>query len=478
MKKKILTVLALMALGLVIVSIGISGDDPLDPSVEKTLAYQLPKVPPEENAYIGVSGLSQVEDGDVVAAGLKRLRSGVQYQKKQPQEPLFEFSYRNPCIGLDEHENCLDQIVADAQIVNEEIQKNNEIIKRYHIVQAMPLYVNDTADIFDVVPQYHYLVDTSRLLNAKALLDIKRGDIDGGLASIEREMDFYKKIYQSEHINLIDLMIAAAGTQLNLIALSKVIEDGQIDINGYEERLRKMLDLQLTPSLMMTRALETEKRVNLQTFGNILLTKTVGWEAVGRFFKELPDKGLNQENELTEGVFSFFLKKNMTSNLLASRMDEDIRRIESAPLLNFPDFYITFTQTEKQELKSRSNPGIKDLYKRYGLFFFKNYTGEIMAAIAHPDYMRYLARLNDTLVFSRMTRAQLELRMLAERPGDVSEALAKLGPETWNSYTGKPFEWNQEKNTLWAVKAAMLGSSFEHDQSGMIIEAAVPLPRP
>ena len=37
---------------------------------------------------------------------------------------------------------------------------------------------------------------------------------------------------------------------------------------------------------------------------------------------------------------------------------------------------------------------------------------------------------------------------MADRPADIAEALAHLGPETLNPYTGKSFEWNKEANSL------------------------------
>lgn len=66
---------------------------------------------------------------------------------------------------------------------------------------------------------------------------------------------------------------------------------------------------------------------------------------------------------------------------------------------------------------------------------------------------------------------------MADRPPNISEALARLGPETWDPYTGRPFEWDQNKNTLWTVSAfkaeAESGKSVASDPSLIRVEIAV-----
>lgn len=87
--------------------------------------------------------------------------------------------------------------------------------------------------------------------------------------------------------------------------------------------------------------------------------------------------------------------------------------------------------------------------------------------------MKHLGRVSDTLVYSRLVRAQLELRVIADRPGDIPQALAKLGPGTWNLYTGQPFAWDQEHKTLWAEMAVKLGTGSADDPSNQVMKAVV-----
>jgi hypothetical protein len=45
-------------------------------------------------------------------------------------------------------------------------------------------------------------------------------------------------------------------------------------------------------------------------------------------------------------------------------------------------------------------------------------------------------------------RAQLEYKLAAKPGDDPVKTLSALGPETFNPYTGQPFEWNPEQGTL------------------------------
>lgn len=141
MKKKILIALAILFVFFVVLVIGSRGDEPLEPAVAKELAFSLPELAPEDNAFIGIYGLDKIQDGDVVTAGLKYLKEDPEAQDGARQEPGFDFSYKNPCL-VARQKNCLDQIEADASVIDEAVQKNHDIMERYRIVQKMPFYAN------------------------------------------------------------------------------------------------------------------------------------------------------------------------------------------------------------------------------------------------------------------------------------------------------------------------------------------------
>lgn len=434
MKKKLLIAVAILLVFFVALIIGSRGDEPLDQAAAKELAFSLPELAPEDNAFIGMYGLDRSQDGDVVTAGLKYLQEEPEAQDGAKQEPGFDFSYKNPCL-LARQNNCLDQIEADAVLIDEAVQNNHDVMERYRIVQKMPFYAN-TCVFSTHTPRYGLLIGASRLLDAKALLDIKRGDVEGGLDSIEADLDYYKKIWRSEYITLNDLTTAIPALKNNLIVLNKIIADERIDLTGQEERLRKMLDLDLDANQMISRALTMEKRRALHS--------------LSQFDDEAFSAGLDLKHKL---MILLFYKKNLTLNRLAALSDTVIQQIQTAPVLKFPEFYGRLEGWHSAEIVI-PDLSMERLFEIYGVFFYKNYFGERLLSISQSLYLGHVAQANDNLAYARLVRAQLELRLMADRPEDISEALDGLSPETWNPYTGKPFQWDKDNDSIWGESAA------------------------
>lgn len=459
---RIMAILTVLMLGLTVLLMSSSWDVPLDQAVGEQLVYSLPEPAPEDNIYIGVCGLGLIQDGDVVTAGQKYVQGGAQYQADPKRNKFLIMYYQNPCHNMSE-KNCLAQIVAGASAMNEEIEKNKDILERYQTVQNMTRFVN-LSGITDNGPQYQILHQASSLIRAKALLDIKQGRVSAGLNSLEKELDFYKRIYQSEYVSLGDLLSAVDMTRHSLNAIKNILEDDQIDLRGQEDRLRKMLDVNLSVDRMMGAAMKWEKRQVLHIPDLV--------------YEEATDGDMSLERGLARLFLVLLFKKNRTINELGAKMDKYFEQVLETPLLNFPVSYASQVLMER-DLPADYEPKFSGLYSKYGLFFFQNHVGETILRMAHPDYLQFGARFRDAVVYSHLIRARLELRFMADRPSSISEALARLGPETWDPYTGRPFEWDENKNTLWTVSAFRAGleagsKSGDSDSSLLRVEIAVP----
>lgn len=443
--------------------VGLQGDDPLNPAA-KTPPLSFPEVAPEENAYVGLAGLGRPGDGELAEAGLKHLKGGP--QKRRRSDPAIKVSYRNPCLDA-EVRNCLDQIEADAAAIDEAVQAHTDFLERYRALRAMPHFVNITADPLSSAPEYNHLIELSRLVGAKALLDIRQGGLEAGLAALEAELDFFKKMAQGQTNSLVDLMIATAGLSIGFLEISAVIGDGRVDLTGQEDRLRRMLELDLDTGPLMAVALKTEKRTLLQlaSFSGKSSEAGAPWAAGAAAYDE--------PSWIEKFAFQFLYKKNMTCNQIAARLDAAIKTLSNRPLLDFPAFAKKEARATKEAAATAGS--VKNLYDKYGVFFFKNYVGEMFLDIEHFEYTRYLARLNDAAALHpRLLRAQLELRLIAGQSPDIPAALAELGPETLNPYTGRPFDWDQEKRVLRAERAAQAG---DRSVPNWKMEAAVPAAR-
>lgn len=411
-----------------------------------------PIVADKDNAFIGICGLAEVEYGDVVAAGRKFLQDGPA-EKTGYNSELFDFSYENPCDKFD-NENCLDQILTDASTIEDKFNKNSFLLARYREVRGMPVFVNNSTSS-DYSSRFTVMRGLSKLVWAKALLDIKRDGQSDGWEAIEEEINFTKKIYYSNQLDMIDLMIVLASVANNLHALKAIIYDDGIDISGHEDRLRTMLEFKRdTPAV--ADALRRSKVSMIQ------------------LIYQNGDRLFGQDASV---LMTLVYKRNATCNSMATYFDQQIHLTEAAPLLNFPAYYkeMVVKSNEGFELSYGYGPRIKKLYDRYGLFFFKNWMGEIVSEASIPMFSSYLTRGQDEIVYSRLLRARLELRLMADRPDDLSEALGRLGPETYNPYTGAPFNWDKEKSILWAERAVTAGGGRPNTaQNVILVEAPAP----
>lgn len=60
----------------------------------------------------------------------------------------------------------------------------------------------------------------------------------------------------------------------------------------------------------------------------------------------------------------------MTINQMAAQYDEAIEQIQAAPMLNFPKFLtLHATTVAARESSGDSAPKVRDLYRKYGVFF-------------------------------------------------------------------------------------------------------------
>jgi hypothetical protein len=217
MKKKIIRTLlfflALFLITLAVLIVYILKDDPLSPMAQKALHYQPSLVPPEKNAFVGIAGLEAPAGSDFIRVGEENIRANLDIkgavQKLEFSVPQYTYSCREKIT-----ENCLAEIQAEAHNIQKLLAENDEIIKRYLHIQTMPEFSHSIAKKLKYgsayfVPRYIHLMNSSRLLSAKAVLDIQNGRLDEGLDFIEKDLNFYRGILASRDIDLIDMMIAA-----------------------------------------------------------------------------------------------------------------------------------------------------------------------------------------------------------------------------------------------------------------------------
>lgn len=306
----------------------------------------------------------------------------------------------------------------------------------------MPRYVHTSLPM-EIVPQYSGLMKISSLLASAAFLDIRTGNPDRGLDFIEKDVGFYKRILAGKDTSLLCAMVAVKKIGEYTLGASKLIEAEALDLALDGDRLRRILE-PFNPVESVANALEIENISTLQAFSGLLSSQAESGE---------PWKfGDKARGFYHKAFMSLLYKKNMTMNRMYSRSAERTRRIRAMEMRHLPSLMGKYREEMKDAgAEEVSFSDIPLLYKRNGVFFWKNYVGEVLLGIAVPDSMPYFARACDTAVFMRLVRLQLELAFWEGKPEDFSGS--RVFSEILNPYTEAPFSMDSEKKVLWFVGA-------------------------
>jgi hypothetical protein len=419
-------------------------DEPLTPMAEQALHYQPLSVPSEKNAFVGIAGLDAPAGSDFIQVGVENIRRANQDFQRfgfnvSSKENVPQIAQKLELSGKDIRscvteitENCLEEIRAEAQNIQKRLEENEELVNRYLRIQAMPEFSNVSTGYF---APYGPVLNLSRLLSAKAVLDIQNGRLEEGLGFIERNVNFYRGILASKDIALIDTKMAVASIrqQANLLAL--LYQNGQL--SGQTDRVRALMQPLEAPKKTFTNAMWRERVFAIQRMN-----------AHPKKLAEMVDLGTGHTPEasyLNQLKRTLLFKPNMSLNLLDEifTLETDTINAMTAEALS----------TQQNVLwKDKIRPRVCTIPKDY-LFcrHWKNFVGEMLVTRVYPDHVRPLLRIHDMDASLRLFRAQLEFVEAAENASEtetLEAILARFGPETFNPYTGQPFEWDPETGTI------------------------------
>ncbi|MDR3054582.1 MAG: hypothetical protein LBU53_04175 [Zoogloeaceae bacterium] len=447
MKKFAWVVLALLV-ALVAGSVYFLRDEPLTPLAEQALNYQPAPVPAEQNAFVGLVGLTAPAGSDFVQMGEEIIGLVHAKQAPKPEVKNLAFSVKEYSYSCAREitENCLDEIRADAENIKKLLDDNQELVQRYLKIQEMPAFSNNTsAALFDhtfgFLP-YVELFMVSRLLSAKTVLDIKNGDVVGGINWIQKDMELYRRILAATDANLLDKVVAVIQIRRVAILLSLLIEEDRL--HDQNENLHPLLASLDSPKKIFRDAMWIEHVAVWQHISR--LYNPSGFFELSNFDGQpVEEQGYFEKLQAYLGYY-FLFKRNMTMNLDAEIRSYVMEVIDATPPSRL------FRETIDQKAFERAGcVNVEELFCKH----LKNYFGEVLVLMGKPDYTNYLFRIYDTDALLRLVRAQLEYQLAAKEPGaDPLKILASLPPETFNPYTEKPFDFDAERGVIGFQPAA------------------------
>jgi hypothetical protein len=442
MKKIVLIVLGVLLLVLLVLAALIAyirQDEPLTPLAAQALNYQLVPVSTEQNAFVGVAGFNAPAGSDFIRAGEEIIWQANSGQVAQPDAPRLAFSVKeyNYSCARDFTENCLNEIRADAGNIQKLLKDNQELVQRYLKIHEMPVFSNSLPFVSlekELPVNYFDIGYVSKLLSARTILDIGNGDVDEGLSWIRRDMAFYRQIYAAKDANMLDKMIAIASIRRYAILLSLLIEED--GLSGQDEILRSLLVPLDAPREHFREAAWREHVIMVQWLPKIM-KKCEDWNYPNPLNKE-QSFGVKLTGYLLQ---YFFYKQNMTSNLMSELFHNEMEILDATPNHRL----LSDSGTIDERVLQRSGCGTGAFLCKY----LKNFTGEVLAQIAQANNVSYLLRTYDADALLRLVRAQLEYKLAAKQmDAEPTKILATLPPETFNPYTGKPFDFNAERGVI------------------------------
>jgi hypothetical protein len=442
MKKIALVVLALLAVLVVYFLQYFLQDEPLTPLAKQTLDYQSASVLAEQNVFVGLAGFHAAAGSDFVRLGEEVIQQVHQGQPQEAKSLVFSGKGHAYSCAREIIENCLNEIRADAENIQTLLQENHELIQRYLKIQEMPVFSNSLVVQHLAalnVPDYTDLAKISRLLSAKAILDINNGNVVAGLNWIQKDMAFYRRIFAATDANLIDKMVSLAQIRRYAILLNLLIGEGRLHAQG-----KNMLPLLVSLDSPRKHFREAMWREHVDISQGVFLKMLPNSASWTQYYRDQQDQEQDFGTKLINYLFYyFFYKQNMTINLASELWDNQMKIIDATPNSRLP----FDSGASGQMALQRSGCGaheVPSLCKH-----LKNLVGEILVQIAQPDSVAYLLRIYDTDALLRLVRVQLEYKLTARQPGvDPVEILASLPPETFNPYTEKPFDFDAERGVL------------------------------
>jgi hypothetical protein len=415
-------------------------DDPLTSAAAQALAYRPAPVPPAQNAFVAIAGFNAPAGSDFIRAGEENLRQVAQGKvpDADPHPLLFSIEkYAAACTWTD-NAHCLAAIQADADNNAKLMEDNRELIARYAHIQTMPHFSNGIDFLLlademskgkDWLIPYRQTAYVLGLLSDHAALIIQNGQIDEGLDFIEKDIEFQRKIFAAVDAELVDKLVALAYIRQHVVLLSLLMEQG-IPAE-HLHRIRPMLVPLADIGQHFREAMWSEHIQELNS-----LTR------MGDTIFRWKDHAY-PERIVGQAMYEIVWKNNMTLNLSSEFWHEYMRLLG--------DITPSRLSSEFPGIDERVRARVCPMAEKY--FFcnhIRNFTGEALVQIGQANWGQYLLKIHDHDAHIRLVRAQLEyhLAVNGKIEANPQQTLATLGAETFNPYTGQPFEWNAERQTL------------------------------
>lgn len=183
-----------------------SADTQLLPEVEKLMdIHPVNDIHMRQNSYVYLMGIDAADD-DYFAVSKKVIEHDNQIVR------LYQYKKLELAMKVNDERDWYRYFCKDLykrQCVQATLYKKNKILlARFNTLIKQPFYYNNYSPLMPYSPMANYalLINISSLYQAKALEIIAQGDVTTGLAMLQQQQSFYKRMLASE-ASLIDKLM-------------------------------------------------------------------------------------------------------------------------------------------------------------------------------------------------------------------------------------------------------------------------------
>jgi hypothetical protein len=425
--RRFLKWLALLVLVLVVVPLAFvlavnAFDEPLSPQAASYGEPRSPVVPGDENGYYALIGLGAPDGADAIlyARGWMDEARAAARGKRAAKRPADNRAKRPiPCDAA--QASCLAAVKAKPEEAKEHLAAYREDLARYEVLIGFKRYeevLDFPLRMSTAFPQYGPVTAAHRAYVLRAALEAQRGNIEGAIAAIERDIAFQRTMMTGAR-TLLGKVVAGADYWRDLAFLSDLMQSRTAEMRPHLAKVREMLKSTDFPAAGMSAIVESEFAFRKALLRNPLAPEEVGnspaiVEKLAARFLYKPNATLNQEVQYLAGVAAAMdLPVKEGSNVLDKLMQQD------APMSAWQ--------------------------------YIDNPAGNYLRRVATTDegsqaYSRL--RLHDIRAYARLVALQAEVLAEGVDVGRMAAFVAASDARFHDLYTGKPMSWDAAAKQL------------------------------
>jgi hypothetical protein len=334
-------------------------------------------------------------------------------------------SLREACERVDDA--CLEAMEEGGERIAEWLETEAWLLGRYRMLLAHPGWLETvTSDVNAPLPSYSPVLEAQRLLFLGAWLSAGRGDANNVRTLLDEDMKFWRRTLASSD-TLLSKMIAVA-------ALTRHFSWGNIILR----RLPADVAMNGVPRLWQDPISRSER--------SMLRCLTGEWVFINRMMKPIRGGASNplvtdpalEEASTAQRMLWLALKPFVQFQDMSNRHAELLETV--AETLDVP--YERYPQALEQAraILSQATDGAFPPNRIY------NMLGDILFAIALPDFISYAVRVADLEGVRRAAVLATELRSQGIVAGQVLQYLRDA--QDGNPYNGEPFFWDEVADAI------------------------------